>query len=103
MRALEIAERHKLRIKAKNLRYAIEFFAGIFPDETTAKRREAALVVVCGSYRIPSAASMTWPAREALIANGHDLGEHAALLASKQADVQGCSIARKRRMRASPR
>ena len=36
-------QRHKLRIRAKRLRYATEFFAGTFESETSAKRRGDAL------------------------------------------------------------
>jgi triphosphatase len=32
--------RHKLRIQAKKVRYAAEFFAGVFPGKRAAKRRE---------------------------------------------------------------
>jgi triphosphatase len=37
---LDPASRHKLRIQAKKVRYASEFFAGIFPGKRAAKRRE---------------------------------------------------------------
>lgn len=40
---LNPAERHRLRIRAKKLRYAIEFFADVFPGHKKAKRRKAAL------------------------------------------------------------
>ena len=36
-------ERHKLRIRAKKLRYAMEFFAEVFPGHKQARRRKAAL------------------------------------------------------------
>ena len=87
LRQLDVAERHELRIKAKNLRYAIEFFAGIFPNETTAKRREAALASL-RELQDSLGGLNDLAAREALIANGHDLAGHAAdLLASKQAEI----------------
>ena len=35
--------RHKLRIRAKKLRYMIEFFGDVFPGHKNVKRREAAL------------------------------------------------------------
>ena len=41
-----IPERHKLRIRAKRLRYATEFFAGTFPGEASAKRREDSLAAL---------------------------------------------------------
>ena len=36
-------ERHNLRIRAKKLRYAMEFFAEVFPGRRQARRRKAAL------------------------------------------------------------
>jgi triphosphatase len=87
LRALDIAKRHKLRIKAKNLRYAIEFFAGIFSGETTVKRREVALSSL-RELQDSLGGLNDLAAREALIANGHDLADHAAdLLTSKQAEI----------------
>jgi triphosphatase len=43
LRHQSVHERHKLRIRAKRLRYATEFFAGTFDGETSAKRRADAL------------------------------------------------------------
>jgi triphosphatase len=43
LRDLPAAERHKLRIAAKRLRYATEFFAATFPGKKAAKRREKSL------------------------------------------------------------
>jgi triphosphatase len=40
---LSPAKRHKLRIRVKKLRYAIEFFADLFPREKSAKRCKASL------------------------------------------------------------
>lgn len=37
---LDARDRHKLRIRAKKLRYAAEFFAGVFPSKKSARRRE---------------------------------------------------------------
>jgi CHAD domain-containing protein len=37
---LEPQRRHKLRIRAKKLRYASEFFAGAFPNKKSSRRRE---------------------------------------------------------------
>jgi CHAD domain-containing protein len=36
---LDAAGRHKLRIRTKKLRYAVEFFADVFPGERESKRR----------------------------------------------------------------
>src|SRR5262245_12837748 len=38
--ALDPERRHKLRIQAKKLRYAAEFFAGAFPRRKSARRRQ---------------------------------------------------------------
>ena len=43
LRHLNVAQRHRLRITAKRLRYATEFFAGTFPGEGRAKRRTDSL------------------------------------------------------------
>ncbi len=37
--AMSVAERHKLRIKIKKLRYAVEFFSSLFPQEASGKNR----------------------------------------------------------------
>ena len=39
LRHLSVGQRHRLRISAKRLRYATEFFAATFPGEASAKRR----------------------------------------------------------------
>ena len=76
MRALSTKKRHKLRIRAKNLRYAVEFFAGVFPGEETAKRREAALAAL-KELQDQLGALNDLAQREALVADGHDLADHA--------------------------
>jgi CHAD domain-containing protein len=43
LRDLSADERHKLRIAAKRLRYATEFFAATFPGKKKAKRHEKSL------------------------------------------------------------
>jgi triphosphatase len=43
LRHQSVRQRHKLRIRAKRLRYATEFFAGTFEGDTSAKRRAEAL------------------------------------------------------------
>jgi CHAD domain-containing protein len=40
---LTVVQRHRLRIRAKRLRYATEFFAGTFPGEAAAKCRAESL------------------------------------------------------------
>jgi CHAD domain-containing protein len=43
LRHRSVRQRHRLRIRAKRLRYATEFFAATFPGETGAKRRAESL------------------------------------------------------------
>ena len=43
---LSVKQRHKLRIRAKRLRYSTEFFAGTFPGEASAKRRQDSLAAL---------------------------------------------------------
>jgi triphosphatase len=43
LRRMEAEKRHKFRIRAKKLRYAVEFFADAFPAKKRAKRRKRAL------------------------------------------------------------
>jgi inorganic triphosphatase YgiF len=87
LRALDVKKRHKLRIRVKNLRYAVEFFAGVFPGKKNAERREAALTAL-KELQDQLGALNDLARREALAANGHDLGEHAhGLLTPKEADV----------------
>jgi CHAD domain-containing protein len=88
LRALSTKKRHKLRIRAKNLRYAVEFFAGVFPGEETAKQREAALTAL-KELQDQLGALNDLAQREALVADGRDLADHAhGLLAPKEADVE---------------
>jgi inorganic triphosphatase YgiF len=46
VRDLSVEQRHRLRIRAKRLRYATEFFAATFPGETAAKRRQESLAAL---------------------------------------------------------
>ena len=43
---LDPASRHKLRIQAKKVRYASEFFAGVFPGKRATRRREKLLATL---------------------------------------------------------
>jgi triphosphatase len=86
LRALSTKKRHKLRIRAKNLRYAVEFFAGVFPGEKNAERREAAHTAL-KELQDQLGALNDLAQREALAADGHDLADHAhGLLSPKEAD-----------------
>ncbi len=87
LRKLDVKQRHRIRIKAKNLRYAVEFFAGLFPGAENAKRREAALSAL-KDLQDELGALNDLAQREALIANGPGLGEQAkTLLTSKEANI----------------
>jgi triphosphatase len=87
LRVLDVKKRHKLRIRAKNLRYAVEFFGGVFPGEKNAERRAAALAAL-KDLQDQLGALHDLAQRAALVANGHELGDQAhALLAAKEADV----------------
>jgi CHAD domain-containing protein len=57
------------------LRYAVEFFAGVFPGEENAKRREVALAAL-KELQDQLGALNDLAQREALAANGHDFGGH---------------------------
>ena len=87
LRALSTKKRHKLRIRAKNLRYAVEFFAGVFPGEEIAKRREAALTAL-KELQDQLGALNDLAQREALVENGHELADRTqGLWEPKEADV----------------
>jgi inorganic triphosphatase YgiF len=43
---LSAQKRHKLRIQVKKLRYAAEFFGGLFPSQRSTKRRKKYLVIL---------------------------------------------------------
>jgi inorganic triphosphatase YgiF len=46
LRGLSVGERHDLRIRAKRLRYATEFFTGTFTGKKSAKRQKKSLVAL---------------------------------------------------------
>jgi triphosphatase len=46
LRELPAGKRHRLRIRAKRLRYATEFFAATFPGKKSIKRRRKALAAL---------------------------------------------------------
>jgi CHAD domain-containing protein len=46
LRERSAEERHELRIRGKKLRYAVEFFADVFPGKRNARRREAVLAAL---------------------------------------------------------
>jgi triphosphatase len=76
---LSARARHKLRIKVKNLRYNIEFFAGLFPGHKNAKRREAALSSL-KSLQDTLGSLNDIVTRRALVSDGESLDAHAAAM-----------------------
>jgi CHAD domain-containing protein len=93
LRELDARKRHKLRIEAKALRYAIEFFAGLFPDGENARRREAALSALKEIQdelgALNDLAQREALASEVLGPEGRDLGpETAKLLAADRREIE---------------
>ncbi len=72
-------QRHKLRIRAKALRYTIEFFAALFPGRQAKSRRQEALAAL-KALQDALGALNDLAAREALAADAHDLSDEAAQL-----------------------
>ena len=69
LRDLSVKQRHKLRIGAKRLRYATEFFATTFPGEAGAKRRQDSLAAL-KDVQDTLGALNDLATRQALIADG---------------------------------
>ncbi len=76
---MNAAGRHKLRIRAKTLRYTIEFFASLFAEKENQRRREAALRAL-KDVQDALGALNDLDARKVLAADGHDLSEEAVRL-----------------------
>ena len=74
LRKLSGAERHRLRIRAKRLRYATEFFAATFVGARCDKRRRKSLVAL---QRLQDALGMLndIATRNALLTGGGNVGE----------------------------
>ena len=69
------------------MRYAVEFFAGVFPGEETARQREAALAAL-KELQDQLGALNDLAQREALVENGHELADRTqGLWEPKEADV----------------
>jgi inorganic triphosphatase YgiF len=79
LRELDARARHKLRIRAKNLRYMIEFLVGVFPGHKNAKKRKAALTSL-RTLQDTLGSLNDIVARKALISNGDGLSVHAAAM-----------------------
>lgn len=76
LRKLSAAERHRLRMRAKRLRYATEFFAATFVGARCDKRRRKSLVAL---QRLQNALGMLndIATRDALLTRGDDVREAA--------------------------
>ena len=76
LRHRSVRQRHRLRIRAKRLRYATEFFASTFPGETGAKRRVESLSAL-KDLQDALGGLNDLATRHALMADGHerDTGE----------------------------
>ncbi len=76
---LDARARHKLRIRAKKLRYMIEFFGGVFPGHKNVKRRQAALNSL-KTLQDTLGSLNDIAARKALVSNGDGLTRHVAAM-----------------------
>ena len=76
---LDARARHKLRIRAKKLRYMIEFFVGVFPGHKNVKRRQAALNSL-KTLQDTLGSLNDIAARKALMSNGDGLTRHVAAM-----------------------
>ena len=76
---LDACARHKLRIKAKKLRYMIEFFAGVFPGHKNVKRRQATLNSL-KTLQDTLGSLNDIAARKALVSNSDGLTRHVAAM-----------------------
>ncbi len=89
LKALSPRMRHKLRIRAKSLRYMIEFFAGLFPGQPSKSRRQEALAAL-KALQDALGALNDLAAREALATDSHGLSDEAArLLISENGKAEG--------------
>jgi CHAD domain-containing protein len=77
---LSARARHELRISAKKLRYMTEFFAGVFPGQKNAKRREAALTSLKQLQENLGRLNDIALRKKTLASNGDGLGAHAAAM-----------------------
>jgi CHAD domain-containing protein len=77
LRELDARARHKLRIRAKKLRYMIEFFGGVFPGHKDVKRRQMALNSL-KTLQDTLGSLNDIAARKALVSDGDGLTMHLA-------------------------
>jgi Uncharacterized conserved protein len=76
---LDARARHKLRIRAKKLRYMIEFFGDVFPGHKNVKRRKTALTSL-KTLQDTLGSLNDIAARKALVSNGDGLTIHVAAM-----------------------
>ena len=79
LRELDARARHKLRIRAKKLRYMIEFFGDVFPGHKNVKRRQTALTSL-KTLQDTLGSLNDIAARKALMSNGDGLTRHVAAM-----------------------
>jgi CHAD domain-containing protein len=85
LEALEPMQWNKLRIRAKTLRYTIEFFARLFPGKKN-EERQAAAHRALKDLQDALGALNDLAAREKMAKEGHDLSTYAARLLGHGAD-----------------
>jgi triphosphatase len=83
LQELSPGQLHKLRIRAKTLRYTMEFFASLFPGQGAKERRQEALAAL-KALQDALGALNDLAAREALAVDGHDLSDEAARLLTSE-------------------
>ena len=80
LRELSALKRHKLRIRAKKLRYMTEFFVGVFSGDRNTKRREAALTSLKQLQDALGHLNDIAVRKKAFGSNGDGLSAHAAAM-----------------------
>ncbi|MGZ5918074.1 MAG: CYTH and CHAD domain-containing protein [Methyloceanibacter sp.] len=89
LKEMSPSQRHKLRIRAKSMRYTIEFFAALFPGRQAKSRRQEALAAL-KALQDALGALNDLAARQALAADGQDLSREAMrLLTAEDGNAEG--------------
>jgi inorganic triphosphatase YgiF len=89
LRTLDVAKRHRLRIRAKRLRYATEFFARTFPGAESDKRRSDSLAAL-KDLQDGLGGLNDLATRHTLIADGLTDEGRDAVRRSSDADLDAC-------------
>jgi triphosphatase len=89
LRKLDPKKRHKLRIRGKTLRYAVEFFASLYAEDKRVKRRQTALAAL-KDLQDHLGKLNDLAARKKLAASGNGVAPHtsSAMLAG-ESDAEG--------------